>query len=54
MSLYTVESNINSGDLTQTEVHLFGSSRLGILNSNINVKNGLLVISNAGITSKRK
>ena len=51
MSLYTVESNINSGDLTQTEVHLFGSSRLGILNSNINVKNGLLAISNAGITT---
>jgi RHS repeat-associated protein len=30
MSTYTVDANINNGNLTQNEVHLYGSSRLGI------------------------
>jgi RHS repeat-associated protein len=30
MSTYTVDANINNGHLTQNEVHLYGSSRLGI------------------------
>jgi RHS repeat-associated protein len=38
MSVYTTNSNINSGKLTQTEVDLYGSSRLGLLNTNINVQ----------------
>ncbi|MBX2887990.1 MAG: LysM peptidoglycan-binding domain-containing protein [Ferruginibacter sp.] len=34
MSVYTVDATVNSGHLTQSEVHLYGSSRLGIWNVN--------------------
>jgi hypothetical protein len=33
------DANINSGNLTQAEVNLFGSSRLGVEKPNINVQN---------------
>jgi RHS repeat-associated protein len=37
LSVYTQgNSSVNSGALTQTEAHLYGSSRLGILNLNVN------------------
>jgi len=39
MSIYQAGDNeLNSGELTQTEVHLYGSSRLGIFNVNNNVQ----------------
>lgn len=39
MSLYQAGDNtINSGDLTQTETHLYGSSRLGIYNLSVDVQ----------------
>ena len=38
MALYEKRSDLNSGNLTQTEVHLYGSSRLGILNVNRDVQ----------------
>ena len=34
MSVYTVDATVNSGHLTQSEVNLYGSSRLGIWNAN--------------------
>jgi RHS repeat-associated protein len=37
MSVYEQRSDLNSGHLTQSEVHLYGSSRLGILNINKDV-----------------
>lgn len=39
MSVYVKDAAINDGDLTQSEVHLYGSSRLGILNTELNVEN---------------
>ena len=39
MSIYAKDVSINSGDLTQTEIHLFGSSRIGVLNLQNNVAN---------------
>jgi RHS repeat-associated protein len=48
MSVYEVgNSQINSGELTQTEAHLFGSSRLGVFNMTRNVQNP--VSNNTGI-----
>ncbi len=38
------------GNLTQTEVHLYGSSRLGILNTSVNVQSGNLLVGNTGNT----
>jgi RHS repeat-associated protein len=38
MSVYTTNSTINSGNLTQIEVDLYGSSRLGLQTPNINVQ----------------
>jgi len=38
MGLYTKDATINNNSLTQTEVHLYGSSRLGILNKNIDMQ----------------
>ena len=38
MSVYTADPAINSGNLMQNEVHLYGSSRLGIYNINRNVQ----------------
>jgi RHS repeat-associated protein len=38
MSTYTVDANINNGNLTQNEVHLYGSSRLGINEVSRNVQ----------------
>src|SRR5690606_33904002 len=32
MSVYVKDASVNSNHLTQNEVHLYGSSRLGILN----------------------
>ncbi len=46
MSIYE-SGGVNSGDLTQTEIHLYGSSRLGILNLKKNVENP---VSTSGIT----
>ncbi|MEO8772125.1 MAG: RHS repeat-associated core domain-containing protein [Ferruginibacter sp.] len=34
MSVYTKDASINNGHLTQSELHLYGNSRLGILNTN--------------------
>jgi RHS repeat-associated protein len=39
MAVYEQRSDLNSGHLTQTEVHLYGSSRLGIFNSNRDMVN---------------
>ena len=33
MSVYEVDPNLNQGKLTQTETHLYGSSRLGVVNA---------------------
>jgi RHS repeat-associated protein len=41
ISLYSKDASINSGDLTQSEVHLYGSGRLGILNLTKDVQNPL-------------
>ncbi|MEO9023279.1 MAG: RHS repeat-associated core domain-containing protein [Ginsengibacter sp.] len=38
MSIYSKDASINSGDLTQTEIHLYGSSRLGVFNLKNNVE----------------
>lgn len=38
MSIYTQDAAINSGQLTQTEIHLYGSSRLGLVNTSTNVQ----------------
>ncbi len=38
MSVYTKDNAVNGGDLTQSEAHLYGSSRLGIFNVNRNVE----------------
>ena len=39
MSVYeTGDNTINSGQLTQTEIHLYGSSRLGVYNVKVNVQ----------------
>lgn len=46
MSTYITDAGINSGNLTQSEIHLYGSSRLGVLNVKTNVQN---VVSNNGI-----
>jgi RHS repeat-associated protein len=54
MSTYTKgDSNVNNGELTQTEVHLYGSSRLGINTLNTNVQNALQpeVVSLPGLGS---
>ena len=41
MSVYTKDATINTGNLTQTEIHLYGSSRLGVLNTTTNVQNAV-------------
>lgn len=47
MGIY--ESGQSTGyNLTQKEVHLYGSSRLGILNTDINVQSGNLLVNNTG------
>ena len=46
MSIYTKEATTNNNQLTQTEVHLYGSSRLGIYNRKINVQT--VVINTTG------
>ena len=33
MSVYTIDAAVNSGHITQSEIHLYGSSRLGIWNA---------------------
>ncbi|MFY0255164.1 hypothetical protein ACDQ55_14545 [Chitinophaga sp. 30R24] len=39
MGIYTKgDSSVNNGDLTLTETHLYGSSRLGLLNRQVNVE----------------
>ena len=38
MSIYTQDAAINTGQLTQTEIHLYGSSRLGLVNTYTNVQ----------------
>jgi RHS repeat-associated protein len=49
MAVY--ESGSSTGyNLTQTEVHLYGSSRLGILNTAVNVQSGNLLVNNTGST----
>jgi len=39
MSVYTINSNVNNNDLTQSEIDLYGSDRLGIYNVNVDVEN---------------
>ena len=46
MSIYTKEATTNNNQLTQTEVHLYGSSRLGIYNRKTNVQT--VVINTTG------
>ncbi|MFC4262078.1 DUF6443 domain-containing protein [Ferruginibacter yonginensis] len=43
MSIYSVDASINSNALTQTEVSLYGSSRLGVWHINRNVSNLMAV-----------
>ena len=38
MSVYTADPAISSGNLVQSEIHLYGSSRLGIFETNRNVQ----------------
>ncbi|MEO9023275.1 MAG: RHS repeat-associated core domain-containing protein [Ginsengibacter sp.] len=38
MSIYNKDASINNGDLTQTEIHLYGSSRLGVYNLKNNLE----------------
>jgi len=45
MALYEKNPSVNSGTFTQTEVHLYGSSRLGIYKSNRDVENFTLSLS---------
>lgn len=43
------ESGQSTGyNLTQKEVHLYGSNRLGILNTDVNVQSGNLLVNNTG------
>ncbi len=49
MAVYESGSS-TGGNLTQTEVHLYGSSRLGILNTSVNVQSGNLLVGNTGNT----
>ncbi|RZK22962.1 MAG: hypothetical protein EOO43_09010, partial [Flavobacterium sp.] len=51
MSTYITDASINSGDLTQSEIHLYGSSRLGVLNVKTNVQN--IVNSNGMFSFER-
>jgi RHS repeat-associated protein len=39
MSIYEKKATLNNNNLTQTDVHLYGSSRLGIMNVNRQVQN---------------
>ena len=39
MGIYEKSNSLNNGDLTLSELHLYGSSRLGIFNRSINVQN---------------
>jgi len=39
MAVYEKRSNLNSGHLTQSEVHLYGSTRIGVFNVNRDVQN---------------
>jgi len=49
MSIYEAgDPTINNSSLTQTEVHLYGSSRLGLMNVNVNVQ--IPVGNTTGIT----
>ncbi|MBL7729209.1 MAG: RHS repeat protein, partial [Dinghuibacter sp.] len=51
MSVYEKRASLNNNQLTQSEVHLYGSSRLGIINVNRNVQGaagGNLVNFNRG------
>lgn len=38
MSIYTVDPTVNSSHLTQSEIHLYGSSRLGVYNVNTDME----------------
>jgi RHS repeat-associated protein len=50
MSVYEKgNTQLNNGDLTLSETHLYGSSRLGIFNRNINVQPGVII--SAGISN---
>ena len=40
MATYEKKATLNSGALSQTEVHLYGSSRLGVLNETLDCSNG--------------
>ncbi len=48
MSTYITDAAINSGHLTQSEIHLYGSSRLGILNTNTDMQ---VPVNTNGITT---
>jgi hypothetical protein len=50
MGIY--ESGQSTGyNLTQKEVHLYGSSRLGILNTDVNVQGGNLLVNSQGLVT---
>jgi RHS repeat-associated protein len=50
MSLYSKENTVNSGNLTQSEVHMYGSSRLGIINTSLDVSSLPAVAANGMLT----
>ena len=52
MSVYrSFTAPSNEVVLKQTEVHLYGSSRLGIVNTNVDVTNGSIAVPQASITT---
>jgi RHS repeat-associated protein len=55
MSVYTSgDATINDGELTQTELHLYGSSRLGVYNVKTNVQTeSRIFISMDGVTEDK-
>lgn len=53
MSVYTKADSINSGHLIQSEVHLYGSSRLGIWENEMDMEDTTVLLSNGIIVFKR-
>lgn len=51
MAVYQVGTVINSNQIKQTEVHLYGSSRLGILNTNVDVDNAGGAVPEEGLST---
>ena len=54
MATYEIKPELNSGVITQTEVHLYGNSRLGIWNANRTVANLALNSANSSFVRGSK